>query len=103
MISENVTGLVDGAYKIKPNQDKNLTNDQNFVEGTQDDSLGKILKPFGHTIGNCHYSRKPGNTRVFFNQTQTPKRQLKPVVDELLETRNQRSGEKFLFKGKYWL
>ena len=43
MISENVIVLVDGAYKIKPNQDKNLTNDQNFVEDTQDDSFGKTI------------------------------------------------------------
>ena len=27
---ENVIELVDGTYKIKPNQDKNLINDQNF-------------------------------------------------------------------------
>lgn len=45
MISENVIVLVDGAYKIKPNQDKNLTNDQNFVEDTQDDSFGKTINP----------------------------------------------------------
>lgn len=43
MISENVIVLVDGAYKIKPNQDKNLTSDQNFVEDTQDDSFGKTI------------------------------------------------------------
>ena len=43
MISENVIVLVDDAYKIKPNQDKNLTSDQNFVEDTQDDSFGKTI------------------------------------------------------------
>lgn len=45
MISENFIVLVDCAYKIKPNQDKNLTNDQNFVEDTQDDSFEKTINP----------------------------------------------------------
>ena len=44
MICENVIELVDGAYKIKSNQDKNLTNDQNFVGDTFfKNSLGKTL------------------------------------------------------------
>ena len=30
MKSENVIELADDAYKIKPNQDKNLSNDQNI-------------------------------------------------------------------------
>ena len=44
MICENVIELVDGAYKIKSNQDKNLTNDQNFAGDTfLKNSLGKTL------------------------------------------------------------
>ena len=43
MISGNVIELVDGAYKIKPNQDENLNNDQNFVENIQQDPLKKPL------------------------------------------------------------
>ena len=45
IISENVVDVVDSACKIESNQDKSLTNDQKFVEETQDDSLGRTFNP----------------------------------------------------------
>lgn len=45
MISEIARELVDVAYTIKPNQDKNLAKDQNFFEDTQHDSLRKTFSP----------------------------------------------------------
>ena len=45
IISENVVDVVDGACKIESNQDKSLTNNQEFVEETQDDSLGRTFNP----------------------------------------------------------
>ena len=39
MISENVIGFMDGPCKIKLNQEKNMADDQTFVEDTKIDSL----------------------------------------------------------------
>ena len=85
MLSENVMELVDGAYKIKPNQN-NITNDQNSVEGTPDDFLGKTLSPLVIQLETTIFPKSQETTECPFNQPQTPKRPLKPVVDDLTKS-----------------
>ena len=66
MISENIIGLVDGVYKIKPNQNKNVTNDQSFVKDTQNDSLVSSLSPMFIQLETTIIPESQGNTRVYF-------------------------------------
>ena len=92
MTSENVIELADGAYKIKPNQYKNVSNDQDFIEDTQDDSLGSSLSLLVIQSETFIISKSQETPEC----PQTLKRPLKPVVDDV--PKNSLSYQNTFFK-----
>ena len=80
MASKNVIELVDGAYKIKPNQGKSVI--KTLLKTLKVILWENPLAPWSYNR-NCHFSQSQETPECPFNQPQIPERPLKPIVDDL--------------------